>query len=502
MHSERDGSPVTDSADPVTETQESGQPEDWPAVVDRAYRLILGRPGDPDGVAHFVTALGSGGATVADVCASLASSAEFAQRLEPDPEPEPDAEQDAPEAGDDEVAEPDPDLIDVAEMIANVTLEELSERAEGYFRAVAEPDVLLTKPFREVGDAADLLTTFGQVLRGLRPYPGMRVLDFGAGTCWTSRYLTRLGCRVVALDVSPTALDLGRRLFAEQPVPGAHHEPEFLVFDGRRIDLPDASVDRILSFDAFHHVPNPAEVLQEMARVLRPGGIAAFAEPGDRHSIQPQSQYEMRHYGVIENDVVIEDVWEWARDAGFVDLRLCPVDTAPSWVDIPTFRAVVAGGEEGDHFVALTRAAIDGRRMFVLRVAGEQAPDSREQQGLTAGLAVDDVALTAAGDTTVLTGTCRIRNTGSRVWLPAATGFGGVSLGVRLRQADLTTRDLERLALSDSPIEPGEEVALPVRVEIPTGPERPVSVEFDLVSERVCWFSLNGSPVVRLPLTP
>lgn len=458
-------------------------------MVERAYRLILGRPGDPDGVAHYVAALDSGAIGIADVCATLASSEEFVRRLVPAT---------PPDAGADRAA--DPGLIDVAELIARVTPEELAERAENYFRAVEEPEVLLAKPFRDAADAADLLTGFGQVLRGLRPYPGVRVLDFGAGTCWTSRYLTRLGCRVVALDVSPTALELGRRLFAEQPVPGDHPEPEFLVFDGRRIDLPDASVDRVLSFDAFHHVPNPAEVLRELARVLRPGGLAAFSEPGDRHSRQPQSQYEMRHYGVVENDVVMEDVWAWAREAGFVDLRLCPVDTAPPWVDLETFRAVVAGREEGDEFVAGTRAAIDVRRVFVLRVAGEEVPDSREQEGLTADLALHGVEVARSGAAAVVTATCRVRNTGTRVWLPADVGFGGVRLGARLHLADLTTRDLDRVELPGGGVRPGEQVEFPVRVEVPAEAGEAVSVEFDLVSERVCWFGLNGSPVVAVPL--
>lgn len=467
--------------------------DDPESAVDRAYRLILGRAADPAGAAGYVRALRSGELSLPDVCARLAGSEEFAGRLCQDGR---EADMPAEDAGE------DPERVDVAELLASAGVTELAERAEWYFRAVDDPGTLLAKPLADMRETPDLLVTFGQVLRGLRPLPGMRVLDFGAGTCWTSRFLTQLGCRVTALDVSPTALDMGRRLFAELPVVGERPAPEFLPFDGHRFDLPDASVDRVLCFDALHHVPNPAEVIGEMGRVLRPGGIAAFAEPGDRHSLQPQSQYEMRHFGILENDVVIEDVWEWARQAGFADLRLCLLDSAPGWVDLPTFRDVVAGRDEPAVFSRATRAAIGDRRMFRLRREGVEVPDSREAEGLVAELELADVEIGESASTVVVAGACRARNPGPRFWLPSDAEFGPVVLGVRLHLGDGTMRDLTPVSLPGRGVAPGDGVDFPVRIGIPPQPEGAVAVEFDLKSENVCWFALNGSPVVTVPLTP
>jgi hypothetical protein len=281
---------------------------------------------------------------------------------------------------------------------------------------------------------------------------------------------------------------------------GKQPEPEFLVFDGHRFELPDASVDRILSFDAFHHVPNPPDLIGEMARVLRPGGIAAFSEPGPRHSVRPQSQYEMRNYGILENDVVIEDVWAWARGAGFVELRLCLLDSAPPWVDIQTFQDVVAGREHPDVFSVPTRAAIDDRRMFRLRREGVELPDSREAAGLVGDITVEDVEISDSGSVIVVGGTCRVHNPGPRVWLPSDADFGPVLIGVRLHLGDHTVRDFKRISLPGQGVQPGEGVTFPVRVEIPPQPEGIVAVEFDLVSEKVCWFSINGSRVARFDL--
>src|SRR5205814_5451275 len=129
-------------------------------------------------------------------------------------------------------------------------------------------------------------------LRRLRPGAGMTRPRFGPGACLTAPCLAPLGCEAIALDVPPTALELGTQLFARLPPIGNTPPPRFLVFDGRRIDLPDESVDRIFCFDAFHHVPNPADVMRELGRVLRPGGMAGFSEPGRHHSKGARSQYE------------------------------------------------------------------------------------------------------------------------------------------------------------------------------------------------------------------
>src|SRR5205823_13517906 len=134
--------------------------------------------------------------------------------------------------------------------------------------------------------------------------------------------LTQLGCRVVLLDVSPTALQMAQALYERVPVIGDQPAPEFLVFDGRRIELPDASVDRVLCLHALHHVPNQAATLAELGRILRPGGRAAFAEPGPRHSRAAQSQFEMRSYRVVENDIDVHELSPIAHGVGFADLQM------------------------------------------------------------------------------------------------------------------------------------------------------------------------------------
>src|SRR6185503_5914800 len=141
------------------------------------------------------------------------------------------------------------ELIDVRRMMAATSVEELNRLAEEYFARVTDWNYHLAKPFGAIDEVPQLLINFAVILQGLGICPGLTVLEFGAGTGWAARFLTQLGCRVIALDISPTALNIAAELYRRQPVFGDHPAPEFLQFDGHQIDLPDESVDRIICLD-------------------------------------------------------------------------------------------------------------------------------------------------------------------------------------------------------------------------------------------------------------
>jgi 2-polyprenyl-3-methyl-5-hydroxy-6-metoxy-1,4-benzoquinol methylase len=61
------------------------------------------------------------------------------------------------------------------------------------------------KPFAPTGhdmvaEAARLIHEFGVALSCLSPAAGERVLDLGAGSCWTTEWLCRLNVRATAVD--------------------------------------------------------------------------------------------------------------------------------------------------------------------------------------------------------------------------------------------------------------------------------------------------------------
>jgi SAM-dependent methyltransferase len=394
-------------------------------------------------------------------------------------------------------------LIDVKELLATTTVEELGERANAYFQpALDHPDLLLAKPMASVAEAPELLISFGTLIRGLQPLPGATVLDFGAGTCWTSRLLAQLGCRVIAMDISAAALDLGRLLFERNPVFGQTYPPRFELFDGRCIDLPASTVDYIVCFDAFHHVPNPKEVLLEMGRVLRPGGTAAFSEPGPRHSRFPQSQYEMRNYGVIENDIVMSDIVQWAENAGFDDVRLAIFDADTYWCSPAEFESLLSPFGAKSRYLSQLRTSLTNRRLFILKKQGSICADSRDRTQLHCELELTELSidLDAQPGQIVISGLCRAVNSGTAKWLPSESEVGPVRLGARWKEGDKAAVDVARFALPGGGVGPGESCEIPFCLEIPAdlASSDSMTVEIDLVSEGITWFAINGSRPLQI----
>ena len=395
----------------------------------------------------------------------------------------------------------DLDFIDVRRRMKELSVEELCETAEQFYARLDSWEYLQSKPFSAVAETPELLISFAQVVQGLRLLPDMKIVDFGAGSCWTSRFLSQMGLKVIAVDVSSSALTIGRDLYARHPVVGDQPEAEFLRFDGHKLELPDESVDRISCWDAFHHVPNPAEVLKEMARVLKRGGIAGFSEPGPEHSKSPQSQYEMRTNRLIENDIDLTEIWFSAKAAGFTDIRVALFNPNPSLVPPGEFEAYLSGDDNGERYLSATRDEMQHRRLFFLFKGDQETPcDSRQREELAADLRVERVA-----DHLNSSDHLRLHvvatNKGRAVWLPGNALFGSVRFGVHLFDAEQRLLDLDYfrkdLTTDDErAIMPGETIEFDADVPLP--PPGIYTLQCDLVSERVCWFEHNGSPTVRL----
>lgn len=390
-------------------------------------------------------------------------------------------------------------MIDPNKLAQEMTVEHLRMNADNYFKSLADPTPWMIKPFSSVFEAPALLQNIGLLLSGLRLGKTMTVLDFGAGSCWLSRMLSQLQCRTIACDVSDAALEIGKGLFDRLPLLGeGMFQPRFLLFDGRHIDLPDNAVDRIVCHDAFHHVPNQRVVLSEFARVLRPGGIAGFSEPGKHHSQTVQSQMEMKNYGVLENDIDLTEICAIAQETGF------------SRVSCKVLNSLELGFENYDTFIngskedalvdkaALEQLALSNiretmadRSIFFL-FKGDYAPDSRSHDGLSHIIEIDGSEFEATlGDPLHLAVT--ILNNGKAQWLTENDyGVGVVKLGTHLydENGKLLALDFSR-HLFEQKVLPGQTLNMRASLQFPARGR--FTVAFDLVSDGVCWFEIMGS---------
>jgi 2-polyprenyl-3-methyl-5-hydroxy-6-metoxy-1,4-benzoquinol methylase len=392
-------------------------------------------------------------------------------------------------------------LVDAEELAVELGVDGARRTAEEYF-AAADPTTQLAKPLSAIEEAPALLRMASGLLEGLHLGSGMRVLDFGCGTGWIGHWLTQLGARVVLLDVSETALELARRRYAEHPPFGDRPAPELLLFDGSTIPLADGSIDRVVCLDALHHVPNRAEVLRQLARVLRPDGVAAFSEPGPDHSRTPQSQWEMRTHRAVERDIDMPRIWAEAQAAGFRRLEVGIHSLQPYRTHVEAFEAFMRGAGPLDDLARQIRASHANHRLFFLgRAATPPRPDSRSRTGLRAALALaaDDAAPRAARPGERMTFEVAVRNVGEADWLPLDAGVGGVQAGIHLLSGDGAMLDFElaRAPLATTAaVVPGETTTCRVDVEAPATPGAYL-LEVDLVAEGVAWFGIGDSQTVR-----
>ena len=100
---------------------------------------------------------------------------------------------------------------------------------------------------------------------------GLEVLDLGCGGGFMAEALALRGASVTGVDPSDPALVAARR----------HAAKVALVIDyrqgsGERVPVADGAMDVVVCVDVLEHVEDLERVLDEVGRVLRPGGLFLF----------------------------------------------------------------------------------------------------------------------------------------------------------------------------------------------------------------------------------
>ncbi len=113
---------------------------------------------------------------------------------------------------------------------------------------------------------------------------GSSAIDLGCGPSGVIALLSdRVGSggHVVGLDSNPANVALARELVGERGLPNV----TIMQGDARRTGLPPSSFDLVHARTLLINVPEPAEVVAEMTRLVRPGGCVAALEPDSAVSI-------------------------------------------------------------------------------------------------------------------------------------------------------------------------------------------------------------------------
>jgi len=132
--------------------------------------------------------------------------------------------------------------------------------------------------------------------------PGSRVLDIASGSGYGTAMLVRHGCWVVGADYDEVPLTFANKLWKHA---------RFIRANALRLPFSDNSFDAVVTFETIEHVVEGHEFLQEMRRVLRPGGVLICSTPNIRYTFHPA--FHVKEYGAGEFFDLVEQVFPTAE---------------------------------------------------------------------------------------------------------------------------------------------------------------------------------------------
>ncbi len=137
---------------------------------------------------------------------------------------------------------------------------------------------------RMVPEGADVTTYLEHVFRyafACKNVRNRKVLDIASGEGYGTYALSKVASGVIGIDVSAEAVAHAKSKYGL----------DFRVGNAERIPLESGSFDAVVSFETVEHVPNPRLFIEEIYRVLRPGGMVVISTPNK----------EVYHHGVTPN---------------------------------------------------------------------------------------------------------------------------------------------------------------------------------------------------------
>ncbi len=135
------------------------------------------------------------------------------------------------------------------------------------------------------------------------------VADIGTGTGFVASGLAPHTEKVYGFDANPEMLEIARKNLAN------FSNVELKQSAGDQLPLPDESVDGAFANMYLHHAPEPQKAIQEMARILKPGGALCITDL-DTHDHEWQREQMADLWLGFDRD----DIRTWFANAGLSEI--------------------------------------------------------------------------------------------------------------------------------------------------------------------------------------
>lgn len=143
---------------------------------------------------------------------------------------------------------------------------------------------------------------------------GKTVLEAGFGEGYGSRLLAKVAAKVSAVDNNSGAVAHAAAAYRAANL-------EFSLYDGRTLPFGDSVFDLAVAFQVIEHTDDDRAFLEEVRRVLKPGGTCLLTTPNRLHRLKPGQKpwykFHKREYTREELESVMRGVFG-ACEVGYV----------------------------------------------------------------------------------------------------------------------------------------------------------------------------------------